>query len=74
MASGDERTYIPKDAVGDAIHATLVTGAAGLTIAAVQNSLARENLTGWGVFTRGGGIIAMFGVLYLRLSHLCSWH
>lgn len=63
MASEDEATYEPKDAVGDAIKSTLVMGVAGLTISAIRTSLTKENIGAWGVFTRGGGIVAMFGVL-----------
>ena len=72
MASEDNKTYVPKDAVGLAIESTLVMGAAGLTIAAIQNTLTRQNVTAWGVFTRGGGIIAIFGVLLFRISLLFS--
>ena len=61
MASEDEAAYHPKDAVGIAIESTLITGAAGLTVSAIQNTLTRQNVTGWGVFTRTGGIIAIFG-------------
>ena len=70
MASEDHATYITKDAVGRGIEASLIMGAAGLTISAIQNSLTKQNVTGWGVFTRGGGIIAIFGVLLLRPSLL----
>ena len=63
MASEDEATYAPKDLVGLATESTLVMGAAGLAISAVRNSLIKENVSGWGVFTRSGGVIAMFGVL-----------
>ena len=67
MAADDRATYMPKDAVGLGIESTLVMGAAGLTISAIQNTLTKQNVSGWGVFTRGGGIIAMFGVLSLEL-------
>ncbi|KAF6219371.1 hypothetical protein HO133_005197 [Letharia lupina] len=60
MASEDEAAYMPKDAVGLAIEATLITGAAGLAVAAIQNTLTKQNVSGWGVLTRGGGIIAIF--------------
>lgn len=72
MASEDKAAYMPRDAVGLAIESTLVTGSAGLAIAAIQNTLTKQNVSGWGVFTRSGGIIAIFGVLLLRLSLLCS--
>ena len=63
MASEDEATYQPKDAIGDAIKSTLVMGAAGLTVSAIRTSLTKENIGALGVFTRGGGVIAIFGVL-----------
>ena len=64
MASEDEtveEVYHPKDAVGLAIEATLILGAVGLTVSAVQNTLTKQNVSGWGVFTRSGGIIGLFG-------------
>ena len=70
MASEDEATYKPKDAVGLAVESTLIMGAAGLTVSAIQNTLSKQTVTAWGVFTRGGGIIAMFGGLLLWLSLL----
>lgn len=62
---------MPKDAVNTAIESTLVTGAAGLAIAAIKNTLTKQNVSGWGVFTRYGGIIAIFGVLPVGLLFLC---
>ena len=72
MTSEEEVAYKPKDAVGLSIESTLITGAAGLTIAAIQNSLTKQNVSGWGVLTRGGGIIAIFGVLSLEISLLSA--
>ncbi len=74
MTSEEEVAYKPKDAVGLAIESTLIMGAAGLTIAAIQNTLTKQNVSGWGVFTRGGGIIAIFGVLSMGLSLLYAEH
>ena len=62
MASGEEEVYHQKDAVGIALESTLVLGAAGLTVSAIQNTLTKRNVTGWGVFTRTGGVIAIFGM------------
>lgn len=70
MASEDKVAYMPKDAVGLAIESTLIMGAAGLTISAIQNTLTKQNVSGWGVFTRGGGIIAIFGALPLGFSSM----
>ena len=61
----DSNTYQPKDAVGNGIYATLVTGAAGLTVSAIQNTLARQNVGAWGIFTRTGGVIGLFSIFSL---------
>jgi hypothetical protein len=60
MASEDEQ-YHPKDAVKAAINGTLITGAAGGLVSAVQNTLTKRNVGAWGVFTRSGSTIAVFG-------------
>lgn len=64
-ATLDQRTddYHPKDALGDAIKATLVTGGAGLFISTIQNTLTKQNTGAWGVFTRSGSTIGVFGML-----------
>lgn len=65
---------MPKDAISLATEATLIMGAAGLALSAIQTSLTKQNVSGWAVFTRGGGIIATFGGFVLRLSLLSSLH
>ena len=57
--------YKPKDAIEQTINTTLVVGGAGLFTAAVQNSLARENLGIMGVFTKFGGTTTSFGAITL---------
>ncbi|KAK4131051.1 hypothetical protein BT67DRAFT_445035 [Trichocladium antarcticum] len=61
--TGDDDHYHPKDA----IHASLVSGGmmagTGLLFAAVRNSLAKTNIGPWAVFTKNGGLIAMFGAV-----------
>ncbi len=52
---------MPKDAVSETIRATAIMGGAGLLGSAIQNSLAKQNVGAWGVFTRTGGAIAVFG-------------
>lgn len=54
-------SYHPKDAVGGAIKATLVTATGGAFVSAVQNTLTKQNVGAWGVFTRSGGTIGTFG-------------
>ena len=60
MAS-QEIVYQPKDAVTAGIKSTLITGAAGALVSSVQNTLTKQNVTAWGIFTRTGGTIAVFG-------------
>jgi len=62
---GDDAHYHPRDAIADGVKGTLISGGAGLFMAAVQNSLAKQNVGAWGVFTRGGGIITTFGTILL---------
>ncbi|KAI9816933.1 MAG: hypothetical protein M1826_001705 [Phylliscum demangeonii] len=58
-----QKPFEPKDAVGEAVRGTMITGAAGLMVSAVQNTLARRNVSAWGVFTRTGGIITTFAAM-----------
>ena len=53
--------YKPKDALGDMFSVTMIMGGAGLSLSAIQNALARQNIGAWGVFTRTGGSIGLFG-------------
>ncbi len=67
--SGQEAAYRPRNAVTPAIQATLSTGAVGAAAAAVQNALAKKNVGAMGVFTRSGGLIAMFGITESKTAH-----
>ena len=60
--------YEPKDAIAQSTRSATFTGSAGLLLAAVQNTLARENVGAFGVFTRFGGTIALFGTSPKNLS------
>lgn len=60
MASEDT-IYQPKNAVNQTVKATMITGGAGLFASAIQNTLTKENIGAFGVFTRTGGTIATFG-------------
>jgi hypothetical protein len=57
----NEDDYQPHDSLGDAVKATLVTGGAGLFISTRQNTLTKQNTGAWGVFTRSGSTIGVFG-------------
>lgn len=60
MASEDA-VYQPKDTIRQSVKATMITGGAGLFASAVQNTLTKQNIGAFGVFTRTGGTIATFG-------------
>ncbi|PVH88051.1 hypothetical protein DL98DRAFT_479188 [Cadophora sp. DSE1049] len=62
MAPADEQ-YHPKDAVKAAINGTMITGAAGGLVSAIQNTLTKRNVSPWGVFTKTGGTIAVFAAV-----------
>jgi len=66
----DQRTddYVPKDALGHAVKAIAVTGGAGLFISTIQNTLTKQNSGAWGVFTRSGSTIGVFGMLHKDLG------
>ena len=53
--------YEPEDALSQSVRSATYTGSAGLLLAAVQNTLSRENVGAFGVFTRFGSTIALFG-------------
>jgi len=53
--------YEPRDALGAATRAATMTGGAGLLLAAVQNTIAKENIGAIGVFSRFGSTIGLFG-------------
>ena len=78
MASEDDAVYKPKDAISASIRSTMILGGAGLFVSGVQNSLTRQNVTGWGVLTRTGGTIGTFGkfgiggLLWYHHSDPCS--
>ncbi|KAI9797873.1 MAG: hypothetical protein M1833_005073 [Piccolia ochrophora] len=59
----DPFPYQPKDAVGASLKGTMITGAAGLFISAIQNSLTKQNVSAMSVFSRTGGTIAVFAAM-----------
>ncbi|MCJ1477132.1 hypothetical protein MMC13_005803 [Lambiella insularis] len=58
-----EDVYQPKDAITAGIKSTLITGGAGALVSSVQNTLTKQNVTAWGIFTRTGGTIAVFAAM-----------
>ncbi|RDW60419.1 uncharacterized protein DSM5745_10877 [Aspergillus mulundensis] len=66
-ASADDHHYHPQDTIARTMRTTGLTGSVGLFASAVQNTLARQNVGPWGVFTRTGatiGILAAMGGTY----------
>ena len=61
--AAEEEVYKPQDAVAQSVQATLIVGGAGLLISTVQNTLTRQNVGAWGVITRTGGTIGIFGLI-----------
>jgi hypothetical protein len=70
----EERTYQPKDAVSAAVSSTMITGGVGTIVAAAQNTLTKQNIGAFGVFTRFGGTIAVFGMSMSRCRARHSSH
>ncbi|MCJ1483777.1 hypothetical protein MMC06_003945 [Schaereria dolodes] len=61
--AAEKAVYQPKDAVTAAIRSTAITGLAGTLLSAVQNTLTKQNVTAWGIFTRTGGTIGVFAAM-----------
>ncbi|KAI0438656.1 hypothetical protein F4803DRAFT_565127 [Xylaria telfairii] len=59
----EEKPFHPKDAVKSGIQGALVGGGTGFAFSALQNSLAKQNVGVWGVFTRSGSTITSFTAL-----------
>ena len=58
----EEEVYHPKDAVDAGLKGILTLGAAGTMVSAIQNTLTKQNVSAWGIFTRTGSTIAVFGM------------
>lgn len=59
----DEPPYEYQDTLGRSTRSALITGAAGALLAAVQNTVARDQTSAFGVFTRFGGTIGLYGTI-----------
>lgn len=59
--SQEEPAFHPKDAIAYTISTTLTVGTAGALMAAIQNTLTRQNVGAMGFLTRFGGTTATFG-------------
>ena len=56
------KPFVRKDAIGEATKGTLIVGGMGLMLSAIQNSLAKQNVGAFGVITRTGATIGIFGI------------
>ena len=56
-----DEAYHPQDALSGSIRAATLGGAAGLFYSAIGNTLTKQNIGAFGVFTRFGGNIGLFG-------------
>lgn len=68
MTAGEDSVYHPKDAIGSTLKTTSIMGGAGLFASAVQNTLQKRNFGPFGVLTRTGGTIAIFGMPFDQSS------
>ncbi|CAD0085711.1 unnamed protein product, partial [Aureobasidium mustum] len=55
--------YRPKDALGSAIKAGMITTGAGLFVSTIQNTLTKQNYGSMGAFTKFGGTTAVYGAM-----------
>ena len=53
--------FHPHDTLANTASTVLQTTAVGAIIAGVQNTLRKQNVGAMGIFTRSGGIIALYG-------------
>ena len=64
----DGPVYQPQDALGRSARSAVVTGAAGLFIASVQNTVAKQQIGPFGVFTHFGTTIGLLSMIWTFLS------
>jgi hypothetical protein len=62
MVQQEEQPYRPKDALGAAIKAGMITTGAGLFVSTIQNTLTKQNYGSMGAFTKFGGTTAVYGI------------
>ena len=48
----------------------LITGAAGTFVSTIQNTLTKQNVGAFGIFTKSGSTIAVFGALKIGIEEL----
>lgn len=57
-----DEIYEPRPVLKDAMISGLQGGAVGLLVSSIQNSLGKHNKGAFGVITRTGGTIGLFGL------------
>jgi hypothetical protein len=65
-SADDGPVYQPQDALGRSARSAAITGAAGLFIASVQNTVAKEQVGAFGVFTRFGTTIGLLSMIQTK--------
>lgn len=63
-------TFHPKDTLANTGKVTFQTGLIGAIVAATQNTLRKQNVGVMGVFTRSGGLIALYGAYTCNCSSI----
>lgn len=69
----EHSTYHPVDTLANTATTTLQTGVAGAILAGVQNSLRKQNVGAWGILTRSGHIIGIYGMEVNVLERCSVW-
>lgn len=64
----EEKPYHPQDTINAALKTTLITGGVGLFASTVQNSLVKQNVGPWAIFTRSGSTIGILGMSWTELN------
>lgn len=57
-----ESQYERRDAIGLGVKGSLLVGGVGAILSGVQNSLAKQNVGAFGILTRTGSTVVMFGM------------
>ena len=69
MVHEEPPAYQAQDAISSSIQSAVVAGSGGFLMAAVQNTVQRQNVGAFGVMTKFGGTTATFSMQYWRLLH-----
>jgi len=70
MAGG--KPFERRDAIGQGVKGTLIVGGVGAILSGIQNSLSKQNIGAFGVITRTGGTIGIFGMHPFIMGRDCG--